>query len=64
MFDRLLRACSDHGLEVGSYDREVLRWIAGQKPETAQVIIGLVHRAADTERRAGDTAPPATPFPV
>jgi hypothetical protein len=45
--DRLLRTCSDYGLEVGSYDREVLRWIAGQKPEAAQVIVGLVHRAAE-----------------
>lgn len=44
--DRLLGTCAEHRLEVGSYDREVLRWIAGQKPEVAQVIVGLVHRAA------------------
>jgi hypothetical protein len=49
--DRLLRACSDYGLEVGSYDREVLGWIAGQKPETAQVIIDLIHRAAGPRER-------------
>jgi hypothetical protein len=44
--DRLLGACSEHGLEMGAYDREVLQWIARQKPEAAQVIVGLVHRAA------------------
>ena len=54
--DRLLRACSDYGLEMGSYDQEVLRWIAGQKPEAAQVIVGLVHRAA-AQRQRVDQAP-------
>jgi hypothetical protein len=53
--DRLLRTCSDYGLEVGSYDREVLRWIAGQRPEAAQVIVGLVHRAAAVEQRVDQT---------
>lgn len=49
--NRLLRTCTDHGLEVGSYDREVLRWLAGQKPEAAQVIVGLVSRAATLRQR-------------
>jgi hypothetical protein len=44
--DRLFGVCSEHGLEMGAYDREILQWLAGQKPEAAQVIISLVHRAA------------------
>jgi hypothetical protein len=53
--NRLLRACSHYELEVGSYDREVLRWLAGQKPEAAQVIIGLLHRVAATGQRVDPT---------
>lgn len=49
--NRLLRSCTDCGLEVGSYDREVLRWLAGQKPEVSQVIVGLVRRAASVGQR-------------
>lgn len=45
-FDRLLGACAEQGLEMGAYDREVLKWIARQKPEAAQVIVGLVRRAS------------------
>ncbi|TDD83030.1 hypothetical protein [Actinomadura rubrisoli] len=45
--DLLLRACAEHGVEVGGYDRRVLRWLAAQPPETAQVIASLIARAAD-----------------
>jgi hypothetical protein len=54
--DRLIRTCSDYGLEVGSYDREVFRWLARQKPEAAQVIVGLVHRAAAAAKTTVDQA--------
>jgi hypothetical protein len=49
--DRLLGFCSEHGLEVGAYDWEVLQWIARQKPEAAQVIVGLVYRATAAANR-------------
>lgn len=44
--DRLLGVCTEHRVAIGAYDWEILQWIARQKPEAAQVIVDLVHRAA------------------
>ncbi|QKG26689.1 hypothetical protein [Actinomadura verrucosospora] len=44
--DLLLRACAEHGVELGDYDRAVLRRVAAGPPETAQVIASLIARAA------------------
>ncbi|MGI5321666.1 hypothetical protein [Actinomadura nitritigenes] len=44
--DLLLRACADHGVELGDYDRAVLRRLAAGPPETAQVLASLIARAA------------------
>ncbi|GAA4608347.1 hypothetical protein GCM10023195_32630 [Actinoallomurus liliacearum] len=43
--DRLTTVCAEHGVKLGEFDRDVLRWLARQKPERAQVIVGLVERA-------------------
>ncbi|WP_067484388.1 hypothetical protein [Actinomadura hibisca] len=58
-YDLLRRACADHGVELGDYDRHVLRWLARQPPETAQVVAGLVARAAAAS--AGQAVSSATP---
>lgn len=42
--DMLLRTCAESGVELGEYDREVLRWLATRPPETAQVIASLIAR--------------------
>jgi hypothetical protein len=44
--DLLLRACAGHRVELGAYDRAVLRRLAMGPPETAQVIAALIARAA------------------
>lgn len=47
---RLLGACQDAGVQLGAYDRRILSWLAGYEPETVQVVIGLVARAAGGAR--------------
>lgn len=42
--DLLLRTCAEHGVELGGYDLEVLRWLATRQPEKAQVIASLIAR--------------------
>ncbi|WP_433237811.1 hypothetical protein [Actinomadura nitritigenes] len=44
--DLLLCACAEHGVELGAYDRAVLSLLAAGPPETAQVLAGLIARAA------------------
>ncbi|QXJ25431.1 hypothetical protein AGRA3207_006922 [Actinomadura graeca] len=61
--DLLLRVCAEHGIELGDYDRRVLRWLSAQPPETAQVIAALIARAAPS-RRAGVTGDAQRPAPV
>jgi len=41
----LSRACTDAHVELGSYDRKILQWLAGWEPGTVGVVIGLVARA-------------------
>ncbi|MEV5575144.1 hypothetical protein AB0L06_34335 [Spirillospora sp. NPDC052269] len=48
--DLLLAVCAQYDIELGDYDRAVLNWLAKQPPETAQVIAGLIDRAAKTAR--------------
>ena len=43
----LAEECS--GLQLGSYDRRVIEWLAGWEPSTVAVICGLIIRA----RQAG-----------
>ena len=49
---RLLAACQDAGVRLGAYDRRVLTWLAGWEPETVQVVVGLIGRAAQGGRRS------------
>lgn len=44
--DLLLAVCKQHDVDLGEYDRAVLRWLSRHPPETAQVIAGLIDRAA------------------
>ena len=46
--DRLLAACLDSGVELGAYDRQVLKWVARQEPEVAYVIADLIRRSEGT----------------
>jgi len=48
---RLLAACQDAGVQLGIYDRRILAWLAGWEPETVQVVVGLIDRAAQGSRR-------------
>lgn len=48
---RLLAACQDASVQLGAYDRRILAWLAGWEPETVQVVIGLISRAAQGGRR-------------
>lgn len=40
------RACAAAGVHLGSYDRRIMRWLAGWEAEACAVIAGLVARAA------------------
>ncbi|MCP2338229.1 hypothetical protein [Actinomadura rupiterrae] len=44
--DLLVSVCAQHDVELGEYDKAVLKWLARQPPETAQVIAGIIDRAA------------------
>ncbi|MEV4259322.1 hypothetical protein AB0J52_39705 [Spirillospora sp. NPDC049652] len=44
--DLLVTVCGQYDIELGDYDRAVLRWLSQHPPETAQVIAGLIARAA------------------
>ncbi|MFF5261294.1 hypothetical protein ACFY4C_20320 [Actinomadura viridis] len=43
--DRLTDAIVAAGVELGAYDRQIVKWLAGWEPETVAVIAGLVLRA-------------------
>jgi hypothetical protein len=44
---RLLeQACKAAGVELGAYDRRILRWLAGWEAEACAVVAGLITRAA------------------
>jgi len=49
---RLLAACQDAGVRLGAYDRRILAWLAGWEPETVQVVVGLIGRAAQGGRQS------------
>lgn len=42
---RLKDTCEQAGINLGSYDSQILAWLAGWEPETCGVIAGLVSRA-------------------
>jgi len=46
----LTRACAGAGVELGAYDHQILRWLAGWEPGTCAVIAGLITRAAAPAR--------------
>jgi hypothetical protein len=50
--DHMVGACADAGVELGTYDRRILEWLAGLEPATVQVVIGLITRAAATKATA------------
>jgi hypothetical protein len=54
VLDHLLDACEAAGVDLGAYDHRVLNWLADHR-SVAQVVIGLIRRAADTggENRDG-----------
>jgi len=43
--EHLASACTAAGVELGTFDRRVLDWLAGQESSTVQVIVGIIHRA-------------------
>jgi hypothetical protein len=43
--DLLREACQRADVTVGSFDADVLRWLAGFEPENCAVIAGLIARA-------------------
>jgi len=46
----LTRACAKAGVELGSYDSLILRWLSGWEPATTGVVAGLVSRAYEAGR--------------
>lgn len=46
-------ACEAAGVELGTYDRNVLAWLANWPEPTVQVVIGLITRANRTETAGG-----------
>lgn len=40
------QACEAAGVELGDYDRSVIRWLGNWEPHVCQVIAGWVTRAA------------------
>lgn len=42
----LLAASSDAGIELGSYDHRVLKWLAGYEPQVVEVLAAIIERAA------------------
>ena len=42
----LEQACADAGVDLGSFDRQILAWLAGWEPSTVAVVCGLIRRAA------------------
>ena len=50
----LAEACAAARVDLGVFDRRVLAWLAGWEPETAVSIAGMIARAYDAGRAAGD----------
>lgn len=42
----LVAACDAARVELGAFDRKIVRWLSSWEPETIAVLIGLVSRAA------------------
>lgn len=57
---RLLDTCKAAGVYLGAYDHRIVRWLAGNEPETVVVIVGLITRAYYEGERTGSggDAPP------
>lgn len=49
----LLAATAAAGVELGSYDKRILAWLAGWEPQVVEVIAALIERAADTKATVG-----------
>ena len=47
---RLTAACEAAGVELGEYDLQTMRWLAGFEPQQAQVLADIV----STNRRGSD----------
>lgn len=52
----ITETCETWGVELGEYDRQLIRWLGGWETETCLVVAGLVERAARAGRRAGARA--------
>jgi hypothetical protein len=48
----LMAACADAGVDVGDHDFSILTWLTTWEPETIQVIVGLIIRAAGSSADA------------
>lgn len=60
----LAAACSDAGVELGAFDRQILGWLSGWETSTAQVVIGLISRAYAAGQAAAHTPAPSGIKPV
>jgi hypothetical protein len=49
----LEQACAGSGVDLGTFDRRTLVWLAGWDTSSAQVVIGLVRRAYEAGWQAG-----------
>lgn len=56
VYGALIGVCKTSGVELGTYDREILAWLAGFESSAAQVVVGLVARAYATGKRGGSGA--------
>jgi hypothetical protein len=54
----LFTACTTTGVELGAYDRRILRWLAGFEPQTCAVIAGIISRAASAAPPLSEQEPP------
>lgn len=50
---RLLRACTDAGVDLGAYDWRIIDWLATWEDTTVQVVAGLIARAYAAGVQAG-----------
>jgi hypothetical protein len=44
------------GVELGTYDRQIVEWLAGWDPPTVAVVSGLIRRARDAALPAADAS--------
>jgi hypothetical protein len=53
----LAAACDAAGVQLGTYDRRILDWLAGFEPQACAVIVGIIIRATRQPVTAAAAAP-------